>query len=171
MTKEYILETPRLIIRKFSKKDADHLKPILGDPEVMKFSKNGPCDQRGIEDYIDRILTHYQEKGFGLWCLVLKESNEIIGLSGLIVQVIDEISYVELAYRLAQKYWGKGLATEAAEAVKNYAFNTLKIDRLISIISPENVRSIQVAKRVGMKRARSAQYHGFNVDIYEIKRT
>jgi len=164
-----IIETSRLYIRKLSLSDAEQLKTVLGDAEVMRYSLKGALDESGIKDYINKILSHYELYGYGLWGLVLKETREIVGIAGLISQSIEDTPYIELAYRLAKKYWGRGFATEAAQAIKEFAFNKLNIKKLISIIEPKNISSIKVARRIGMKKAKSAKFYEFNVVIYEIK--
>lgn len=163
-----ILETPRLIIRKISLSDTEQLKSILGDPEVMRYSLKGALDESGIAEYVNKILLHYERHNYGLWVVILRETEQVIGLAGLIYQLVDDVPSVELVYRLARKYWGQGLATEAAKAIKEYAFNTLEIRQLISIIEPENLASGKVAIRVGMSRAKSTKFHEFNVDIYYV---
>ncbi|SCA64180.1 hypothetical protein SCG7086_CL_00070 [Chlamydiales bacterium SCGC AG-110-P3] len=88
----------------------------------------------------------------------------------MINQEIDEHKHVELGYRLATAYWGKGLATEASLAIRDYAFEMLGLDDLISIIDPKNVRSAGVALKVGMTSNRGAIFHGQHVQIYELNR-
>ena len=164
-----IIETPRLIIRKFTKDDAHALKIILGDPEVMRYSLKGALDEEGIREYLRTIiLDHYEKHGFGLWAVVHKEDDQLIGYAGLICQTIDKEECVELGYRLATAYWGKGLAQEAAAAIRDFVFTEMGLDRLISIIDPCNVRSVRVAKKAGMERVKSTVFHGTDVDIYEI---
>lgn len=165
-----ILETPRLIIRKVSLSDAKQLKLVLGDPEVMRYSLKGALDESGIAEYINKILLHYEKHSYGLWVVIFKETEQIIGLAGLIYQLVDDVPFVELGYRFARKYWRQGFATEVAKAIKEYAFNTLGIVQLISIIEPQNIASSKVAARVGMSKMKSAKFHEFNVDIYNVQK-
>lgn len=162
-----ILETPRLLLRECSLQDAAQLSPILSDPEVRKYSLKGALDEEGIALYVKEILEHYKEYGHGLWCVTLKETGEIIGLAGLLHQVIYDKSYTELAYRFARKHWGHMYATEAASAIKNYAFETLGISHLISLIDVSNTRSIKLARRLGMIKAWHIKLHGFEIDVYD----
>jgi RimJ/RimL family protein N-acetyltransferase len=83
--------------------------------------------------------------------------------------VIDGREEVELGYRLIRSRWGKGLATEAAIATVHYAFEVLKLPRLISIIEPENHRSIRVAEKCGLVSRKEAKFHGISVKIYAIE--
>ncbi len=168
--KNVVLETSRLIIRECSVQDVDALKAVFGDLEVMRYSLKGALDRDGIVESVEKIVAHYDTHGYGLWGLVLKETNQLIGIAGLINQLVDDLEQVELGYRLARKYWGQGLATEAARAIKEHAFETLKLERIISIIDPSNVLSSKVADRVGMSRIKSTTFHGFCVDIYAVER-
>ena len=77
-----------------------------------------------------------------------------------------ECQEVEIGYRLAQSYWGRGLGTEAAMAVFNYGRQKYNFQRFVCIIDPQNSRSIRVAKKLGMKREKSLIYHGLDVDLY-----
>lgn len=167
---DMILETPRLIIRKLSVNDVESLRPILGDSEVMRYSLRGALDEEGIKEYVNKIQSHYERHGYGLWGIVQKSTDELIGIAGLIYQIVEDSPFTELAYRLARKHWGKGFATEASNAIKDYAFNELGIDRLISIIEPGNAASAKVAIRVGMTRVKSTKFHEFSVDIYDTQK-
>lgn len=167
---DVIVETPRLIIRKLSLSDVQSLKEILGDVDVMKYSLKGPLNAEEIKDYVTKILSHYQRYGYGLFGVVEKESAKLIGLAGLISQTVEDHPYIELGYRLAKNKWRQGYAIEAATAILDYSFNTLNIDRIISIIEPENIASIKLAKKIGMERIKSTTWHRFNVDIYEIQK-
>lgn len=86
------------------------------------------------------------------------------------MQEIDGEKKIELGYRLDPKYWGKGLATEACQAIAQYAFDMLKLDEVVSIIDPQNVRSIRVAEKVGMTKWKDTTFHGFAVGIYRMKK-
>ncbi len=162
-----ILKTERLTIREFTLDDAQDMAAVLGDAEVMRFSLAGPLDHEGILDYLQRnMLDHYAKYGYGLWALV--HNDEVIGYAGLIQQEIEGKSYPELGYRLAKKYWGQGLATEAGKAILDYAFTELSLNQVISIIEPANDRSLAVAKRLGMTHMMSWDYKGVPVEIFQL---
>lgn len=163
------LNTERLILREFTIDDLDAFAWIVSDPEVMRFSLYGSMNKEQAREYLQgRIIAHYSEHGYGLYAVILKANNSLIGLIGLISQNIDGESKVELGYRLHPQYWGKGLATEACLAVCQYAFTQLGINELISIIDPQNIRSLEVAKRVGMKYLKETLFHNTPVQIYMI---
>lgn len=162
-----ILETNRLILREFVENDLDDLIPIMANQEVMRFSLSGPLKKEQVKELLHkRLLSHYVEYGFGLYAVIFKEDKKLIGGIGLLTQNLDGADKVELAYRLDTNYWGKGLATEAAQAICRYAFDQLQLKELISIIDPKNIRSIEVAKRVGMHYWKDAFFHGIPVCVY-----
>ncbi len=166
------IETKRLVIREFSEEDLDALAPILGDPQVMEYSVTGPLSREGASEYLQkRILQHYREHGCGLWALISKETNQLIGFAGPIHQEIDGEPCVEIGYRLVSSEWGKGLATEATIAVRDYCLKELKFDKLIAIIEPNNVRSARVIEKAGFKLSKQTIFHGFNVGIYTYEKT
>ena len=163
-----ILETPRLIVRYFTIKDLEALVPILGDPQVMEFSILGVHDRSLIRRFLEQRLLSYLYPGFGLYALIHKQDRELIGYCGFFAQKIDERQEVEIGYRLAAKYWGQGLATEAAQAIYNYGLNKFKFQRYVCLIEPKNQRSIRVATKLGMKLEKEIIYYNKDVGVYSI---
>jgi GrpB-like predicted nucleotidyltransferase (UPF0157 family) len=162
-----LLKTKRLILKEFKESDFTYFLSLVASPEVMRFSVNGPLSkEQAQENFQKRILEHYQKYGFGLLAIFLQESGEFIGFAGLISQTIDGLEEVELGYRLLPQYWKQGFATEAASALCEYAFQKLHIERLISIIDPNNHPSLKVANRVGMHFWKTCMFHGISVHIY-----
>ena len=98
--------------------------------------------------------------------LTLKGNHQLIGFCGLLHQIVDEENFIELGYRLDQAFWGNGMATEAALAIKNYALNELKIPTLISIIHHENMASKKVASKVGMTLLKKTNFKDVLVDVF-----
>ena len=166
MPLEIVAETERLILRHFCESDIDSLAKIRADPEVMKFSLSGPYSLEQTQKLVEHILSSYKSNGLGLWAAVHKADGKLIGYCGHFVQEIDGQREIELAYRFAKEYWGKGLATEAAKATCEYAFRQLGLNRLISIIEAENIASIRVAEKCGMTYEKDAVFHGQTVRIY-----
>ena len=91
------------------------------------------------------------EFDYGRYAVIEKVSNKLIGICGFIPSVLDDTIYPELSYRFAKAYWGQGLATEAACALRDYARDVLKLKEIISMIEPANVASIRVAEKVGLQ--------------------
>lgn len=165
-----ILETERTFLRELCLEDATALREIWGDPEVMEFSLNGAEDERGIQKYLARTFERYEKEASGFWAVILKETNELVGVIGLIMQEVDKEKHMEIGYRLKKVHWKKGLATEVCLACRDYAFNELGKNYLISIIDPKNTNSIKVAERVGMSFEKEAIVWGLKERIYSIKR-
>ena len=163
-----ILETSRLKLRYLTIRDRDALVPILSDAEVMRYSLIGVHDRRQIRQFIEQRLLSYLEYGFGLYALVYKPNQEFIGYCGFFIQPIEQRKEVEIGYRLAKKYWGQGLGTEAAKAVLEYGQQRFNFKRFVCLIDPENVRSIRVAQKLGMKLEQELIYHGLDVQMYSL---
>jgi RimJ/RimL family protein N-acetyltransferase len=114
------------------------------------------------------MLSSYKEYNFGLYAVIHQKSQQLIGFCGLLLWSFEEQPEIEIGYRLARDYWGQGLGTEAARAVKDYAWNNWGFNRLICIIQPENTRSIRVAEKIGMHYERDTIFMDLDVNIYSI---
>lgn len=161
-----IAETERLLIREFVLDDAQQLAAILGDPEVMAYSVNGPLDLQATTRFISACTESYSQNGFGQWALVDRESQALLGFCGLSRVSIEAEDAVEIGYRLSQSSWGKGLAAEAAAAVLHYGKAKKKLDSVVAIIAPAHSASIRVAEKVGFSEFELAQYSGWAVRVY-----
>ncbi len=164
------IETERLILRPFNLNDLDAFASICADPEVMRFIGNGKAlETEATEELLGWIISQYEELGFGLLAVTLKEDNKLLGFCGLIRQIIDNEQHIELGYRLDRAFWGQGIATEAAQAMKDYAFNQLNITHLVSIIHVDNMASKQVAKKIGLSHMKQTHFKGNLLDVFYIK--
>ena len=134
----------------------------------MEFSILGVHDRQLIRRFLEQRLLSYLDPGFGLYALIYKSNFQLIGYCGFFVQNIDERQEVEIGYRLATKYWGRGLATEAARALYNYGFQKFGLRRFICLIEPHNQRSIRVAIKLGMELEKSIIYYNKDVLVYSI---
>ena len=159
------LETPRLLLREFTPADASALEAILGDPVAMQYYP-ASFDRRGIEEWIGKNIGCYQRDGHGLWAMMLKDSGELIGDCGCTLQEVEGTNHVEVGYHVRRDLWGKGYATEAAQACMEYAFNRLGARRVISIIRPENMQSRRVAEKNGMICEKVVFWRGYDHCIY-----
>ena len=164
-----ILETPRLQLREFVPDDVNALARVLSDPQTMRYYPT-PYDRTGVADWISRNRWRYQEEGHGLWGMVLKSSGELIGDCGLIRQMVDGVDETEIGYHVRRDYWGQGLATEAARACRDYGFASLNVERLISLIRPENLPSRRVAEKNDMKIIKEVTWRGLRHCVYGIER-
>jgi len=157
-----ITETRRLFLRHFQMADGDAMDGVFGDAEVMHYGR-GVQTQQWVRDWLaERLEDDRQERGFGLWAVVEKCSESVIGFCGLsrYPDVCGQPE-VEIGYRLARPHWGQGYGTEAARAVRDYGFNTLSLTRLIATIDPQNVASIRVVEKIGMRYEKDVMFDGF----------
>jgi len=164
-----ILETQRLILREFRLDDDDALARVISDAETMRYYP-AAYDRAGVEQWIGRNLRRYAEHSHGLWAMVLKSSAEMIGDCGLTVQEVDALDEIELGYHLRRDLWGQGLATEAARACRDWGFARLPVERIISLIRPENVPSRRVAERNGMTVWKEVVWRGLPHMVYAVGR-
>jgi RimJ/RimL family protein N-acetyltransferase len=169
----FVLSTERLILRHFHILDAGAMSRVFGDPEVMRFG-DGIQTHEWVQAWLHTCLErYYREWGFGPFAVLEKHSRSVIGYCGLFYfPDIDGQPEVEIGYRLARSAWGKGYATEAAGAVRDFAFQTLGIQRLIALIDPCNVASIRVAAKLGMSYEKKIMLEGYTHPdhVYSITR-
>ena len=162
MSNQNIATTERLALRHFHILDAAPMHQVFRDPEVMRFG-DGVQTKEWVDAWLRTCLERYHQTwGFGPYAVVEKRSQDLIGYCGLFYfPDINGHPEVEIGYRLARSAWGRGYATEAAVAVRDYAFATLCIKRLIAIIDPSNTASIRVAKKIGMQPEGEVMLEGY----------
>ncbi len=148
------LETKRLLLRTMTIDDVDDLLRIFSDPKVMASFGGMLFERPQMVRWVERNLSHQNEHGYGLFSIIIKEDGELIGDCGLEHMTIDGSQEVEIGYDVRSDYWNRGLATEAARAVRDFAFRDLNLDGVISLIRPENVASRKVAEKIGMTKER-----------------
>lgn len=147
-----VLETERLYLRRMNQGDFDALCGILKDEETMYAYEGAFCDEE-VQEWLERQLSRYEKWGFGLWAVILKETDDMIGQCGLTMQPWKDTEVLEIGYLFNRAYWHRGYASEAAVACKNYAFDRLKAKEVCSIIRDTNQASQRVAVRNGMTPA------------------
>ena len=151
MSEIIIAQTDRLTLRHFNPDDGAAMDRVYGDPEVMRFS-SGVRSPEWVRQRFKRIQDEYETRGYGLWAVEERETGEVIGYCGLSsLPDVNGVPEIEIGYRLARRHWGLGYATESALAVRDVAFDCLKLERLIALIDPLNVASIRVAEKLGMQ--------------------
>jgi [ribosomal protein S5]-alanine N-acetyltransferase len=146
------LETPRLITRFLTQEDVIPWLEYCRDPECTRFTAfPGKTPEELAQFFIDRAIARYAEGTYGVQGLISKESGELVGMCGIMVQIVNNKAEVEVGYHLIRRHWGKGYATEATIAFRDYGFENNVADSLVSIIDPKNMASKKVAGRMGMK--------------------
>jgi RimJ/RimL family protein N-acetyltransferase len=148
-----MLETERLLLREWRDEDREPFVRMNAGPRVMEFF---PATLTAAETdaMLERMRANFERRGFGWWAAELKESGAFIGFIGLAVPYFEAhfTPCVEIGWRLAAEYWGRGLATEGARATLRYGFEQLGLSEIVSFTSTQNVRSRRVMEKLGMTR-------------------
>jgi RimJ/RimL family protein N-acetyltransferase len=146
-----LIETDRLLLRNWEKRDRDPFARLNADTRVMEFM---PACLSAVESdlLVDRIENHFRRHGFGLYAAELRRKCEFIGFVGIAVPSFEAhfTPCVEIGWRLSAAHWGRGLATEGAMAVVRHAFESLALSALVSFTTPSNLRSRRVMEKIGM---------------------
>lgn len=161
---EIAIETARLLIRELQPTDVEGMFDLDSNPEVHQYLGKHPVQSReetlGV---IDFIRQQYIDNGIGRWVMIDKETNDFIGWTGF-KYVTDltnnHINYYDLGYRLRQKYWGKGIATEAAIACLEYGFNQLGFQEVFAMADCENDGSNKILAKLGFSRIETFDLDG-----------
>ena len=168
MPKPIVAETERLIIRHLDETDISCLADMLADPEVMRFSVNGVMSRDATQRFLNWCQNLYSSKGYGSWAIEARSTSSFLGFAGLTTEVRNGREEVDVGYRLAQKYWKQGFATEATAKVLEYGFRTLGLSSISCIVLPDHIASIKVAEKVGFYSYETAETHGKKVRVYRL---
>jgi ribosomal-protein-alanine N-acetyltransferase len=167
---EAVIETPRLILRHFVEADLGALSALMANADFMRFSSGVFTREQTASFLFDRVIAPACAGMPSQFALVLREEDRLIGYCGFFRQVVDAVDEIEIGYRLHPDYWNRGLATEAARAVRDHAFEVLKLERVISLIHPENHASRRVTEKNGMTLEKTTIFHGFLVQVFSCGR-
>ena len=167
------IETERLLLRELGLSDAERMFELDSNPNVHLFLGNKPVKHIDESIYqIKNIQQQYIDFGIGRWAVILKETNEFLGWSG-IKFITNEINnhkdFYEIGYRFIEKYWGKGYATEAGKAFVDYAFNEMKVEALYAYADAGNKDSRKILEKLGLQYVNSFEYEGESEVWYELK--
>ena len=165
-----MLETERLLLRPMTIDDVDALLTIFADPVVMMSFGGVLFDREQMERWVRRNLSHQDLHGYGLFTVVLRDSGTVVGDCGLEHMVVAGVAEVEVGYDFRSDYWGRGLATEAAIAVRDFAFFELGLERLISLVRVGNAASSRVAEKAGMTAERGIELGGVEYRVFSVAR-
>ena len=162
-----ILETERLVLDTWQGSDWTELRPIATDVEVMRYITAGaPWTDEQIRAFVDRQVKLYSERNFCRWKLLVKPEREMIGFCG--VGFWRDAPDPEIGWWLARKWWGQGLATEAARTALQHAFKHAGLDRIISAARPENTASTRIMEKLGLTREYEFENEGVRLVRYAI---
>jgi len=153
MDGERELRTERLLMRRWRSGDREPFAAINADEQVMELLP-GTLTRAESDGYIESIEAHFDEHGYGLWALELRDGGELIGLTGLntVAFAAHFTPAVEIGWRLARSAWGNGYASEAARAALRFGFEQAALAEIVSMTTELNVRSQAVMERIGMRR-------------------
>ena len=166
-----VIETERMLLRPPSLDDADGLLAVYSDPEVVRFIGGEPAEREDVEAGIRTWLERWRVDGLSQLAAIRREDGRVLGCISLHAwdpatwtigtrAEIGDSAEVELGWKLARDVWGRGYATEGAQAALEWALRELRPRRLISLIHPENVRSLRVAERLGERYERDVVLGG-----------
>ncbi|WML37396.1 GNAT family N-acetyltransferase [Clostridium sp. OS1-26] len=161
--------TERLYMRKLRADDIDSYYEIMKKDEVgmwLATSRGKTYDETKL--LIEKFSRHWTEKGYGVFAVIDKNSEELMGHCGL--NFLSETSEVEVLYAFDPKFWGNGYATEAATKVLEYGFKEAKLNRIIALAKPDNIRSRRVIEKIGLKLIGIKEYFGLKCACYEVNR-
>lgn len=146
-----VLQTPRLILRRFEAGDLEPLFALYRDPQVRRFFPDGTRTLAETREEMEWFQDgHPENPGLGLWATLERGTGAFLGRCGLLPWTIDGRPEVELAFLIDKARWGEGLATEAALGIVGYAERELRLNRLVSLIMHGNAASARVAEKAGM---------------------
>ena len=147
------ITTERLILRPWQDADVLAFAAINQDKKVIEFLR-GPLSLEECQNFIAKANNHITKHGFGLWAVEVKDTKEMIGFVGLNIPDFEShfTPCVEIGWRLSSQSWGKGYATEAAKVVLEIGFKNFQLKEIVAFTVPQNLRSISVMEKIGMKR-------------------
>jgi [ribosomal protein S5]-alanine N-acetyltransferase len=164
-----ILQTERLILRPFHADDVETMGKLFANVDFMRFSL-GVLTRAQTVAFLEKVIGWERAGLPSQFALIFRSENALIGYCGFYHHPAERINDVEIGYRLHPDYWNKGIATEAARAVRDHAFRDLKLPRVISLIHPENVPSRRVAEKNGMTFEKEILFRGFPTLMFAIER-
>ncbi len=162
-----VIETSRLLLRRWTYADRGAFRHMTADPDVMRFIHDSvPLSGSEADRALANTVTHYKF-GFGDWAIIARESGTIMGESGL--TMLEGNDEIEIGWMLLPKYWGFGYASEAARAVKQYAFETLGLKRVVALARPANDRSIALICKLGMQPIGRTMHRGHEMLKFDLQ--
>lgn len=174
-----MIESARLILRRWRAEDRVPFAALNASPVVTEFLP--PLSRAESDALIDRIESHFDDRGFGFFAIERKDTGAFVGMAGLAVPRFEAhfMPAVEIGWRLAEAHWGHGFATEAARAALAHGFGPLGFEEIVAFTVPANRRSRAVMERLGMTRNPAEDFDHPNLEpghplrrhvLYRLKR-
>lgn len=167
-----ITETERLVIREIIPADAPGFFEMDSNPKVHTYLGNNPV--KNIEEsrqVIKGAIQRYEDDGISRWTMIEKATGDFVGWTGLLLmkeKINDHIDYYDLGYRLVEKHWGKGYATESAIASLKYGFEIMNLENIYAVAAVGNTASIHVLEKAGLKRGKIVEAWGHDHYWFQI---
>jgi RimJ/RimL family protein N-acetyltransferase len=161
-----ILETERLYLREFNLEDSDFVLELMNSPKFIEFigDRNVRTDADAKAYLKNNLIKSYKENGFGLWIVVLRETNISIGMCGLVNR--DTLEDIDIGFAMLPEYLGLGYGFEIASATMNYAKNTLRLDKIVGITNPDNITSIKLLNKIGLRFEKTIELLGKDTVLF-----
>lgn len=159
-----MIETERLLIRKFTPDDAEAYLRLNSDPDVLRYTGDAPIAslEESRQVLLDYPLRDYEVYGYGRLACIEKSSGQMVGFAGL--KYIEDIDEIELGVRFMREYWGKGYATESSLGVLEHARRELGLDRIVALVEPDNKNAVKTLHKLGMVFEKKVRLSGEDTD-------
>lgn len=163
---DYVIDTERLLLRRFTLDDAESYLPLVSDPDVIRYTGESPqYSIDGVREILSsRPLRDYAVHGFGRMACIEKSSGRLVGFSGL--KYLEDLQEIDIGYRFLPDCWGKGYATESARILMQQESIQHSISRIIGLVQRENQASANVLLKLGLSFERTINLDGYNLDVY-----
>lgn len=164
-----ILRSNRIILREMLESDIENLHRMDSNPNVMRYIRDGSIrSKEESHKNLSTMIAYYeQHPGLGIWAALDMTTNRFVGFALLVP--LDGTEDIQIGYRLLEEEWGKGYATECTQALLHYAFAQLHLRRVVAIAIPENIASLHVLEKAGMKYEKNFEYYGKQNSLYAIE--
>lgn len=164
-----MIETNRLLHRKFTPDDLDKLVGMRSDPDVSKYIGGEKATERDWnKTRLEFYISCYDSHGFGMCAMIWKETGEIIGWSGL--QPLQQTGEIEVGYGMIKEFWQKGIGYETALAWLNFGFKEIGLERIVAVAMPDNIGSWRIIEKLGMNYEKTSEFYGFECKLYTISK-
>lgn len=161
-----ILQTPRLILREFHLEDAENFYELNRNPNVIKFTGDSSFQSISEAEEFLKNYKDYERNGYGRWAVTEKDSSEFLGWCGLKFDGKE----TDIGFRFFEKHWNKGFATESAKACLEYGFNELNLHEIVGRAMKENIGSVKVLGKIGMKFIKEMEFELHPGVLYRIQK-
>jgi [ribosomal protein S5]-alanine N-acetyltransferase len=162
------LRSSRLLLRLFEETDLDRMAELMANKDFMRFSL-GVFTRQQTAAFLEKVRARDREGLPSQFAVIFRENSRLIGYCGFFAQIVDGVEELEIGYRIDPAYWNRGMATEAARAVRDHALNDLHLSRVVSLIHPDNAPSRRVAEKNGMTLEKETIFRGFPTLVFSLR--